>query len=181
MPRSRRLALEHRLISQLSLFRKNKRMLLRSPRCCPSVCTSPTADFCLEAYETALLSPPTVARQRAVRVPPNFLFSMRSVLYQRKVGDQFLVKEAFPATPQQLKFCISGLSEHKSTYIISNLLHYGRAVAQAVSRWLPTAVARVRVRAACGVCGGQSGTGAGFLQVLRFPLPITIPPISPSS
>jgi ribosomal protein S14 len=39
----------------------------------------------------------------------------------------------------------------------------GRAVAQAVSRWLPTAAARVRIRAACGVCGGQSGTGAGFL------------------
>jgi hypothetical protein len=30
------------------------------------------------------------------------------------------------------------------------------------------------------VCGGQSGIGAGFLRVLRFPLPI-IPPISPSS
>jgi hypothetical protein len=43
----------------------------------------------------------------------------------------------------------------------------GRAVAQAVSRWLPTAAARLRVRAACGVCGGQSGTGAGFLRVLR--------------
>jgi hypothetical protein len=56
----------------------------------------------------------------------------------------------------------------------------GRAVAQAISRWLPTAAARVRVRAACGVCGGQSGTGAGFLRVLRFPLPI-IPSISPSS
>jgi hypothetical protein len=56
----------------------------------------------------------------------------------------------------------------------------GRAVAQAVSRWLPTAAARVRVRAACGVCGGQSGSGAGFLRVLQFPLP-TIPPISPSS
>jgi hypothetical protein len=27
----------------------------------------------------------------------------------------------------------------------------GRAVAQAVSRWLPAAAARVRVRAACGV------------------------------
>jgi hypothetical protein len=53
----------------------------------------------------------------------------------------------------------------------------GRAVAQAVGRWLPTAAARVRVRAACGVCGGQSGTAAGFLGVLRFPLPI-IPPIS---
>jgi hypothetical protein len=45
------------------------------------------------------------------------------------------------------------------------------ALAQAVSRWLPTAAARVRIRAACGVCGGQSGTGAGFLRVLRFPLP----------
>jgi hypothetical protein len=39
----------------------------------------------------------------------------------------------------------------------------GRAVAQAVSRWLPTAAARVRVRAACGICGKESGTGAGFL------------------
>jgi hypothetical protein len=55
-----------------------------------------------------------------------------------------------------------------------------RAVAQAISRSLPTAATRVRVWAACGVCGGQSGTGAGFLRVLRFPLPI-IPPISPSS
>jgi hypothetical protein len=33
----------------------------------------------------------------------------------------------------------------------------------AVSRWLPTAAARVRVQAACGVCGGQSGgIGVGF-------------------
>jgi hypothetical protein len=56
----------------------------------------------------------------------------------------------------------------------------GRAVAQAVSRWLPTAAAWVRVRATCGICGGQSGTGACFLRVLRFPLPI-ISPISPSS
>jgi hypothetical protein len=46
----------------------------------------------------------------------------------------------------------------------------------AVRRWLPTAAARVRVRAACGICGGQSGTGAGFLRVLRFSLPI-VPPI----
>jgi hypothetical protein len=56
----------------------------------------------------------------------------------------------------------------------------GCAVEQAVRRWLPTAAARVRVLAACGVCGGQRGIGAGFLRVLRFPLPI-IPPISPSS
>jgi hypothetical protein len=57
----------------------------------------------------------------------------------------------------------------------------GRAVAQAVSLWLPTAAARVRVWAACGVCGGQSGNVAGFLRVLRFPLPVIIPPTFPSS
>jgi hypothetical protein len=28
---------------------------------------------------------------------------------------------------------------------------------------------------------GQSGAGAGFLRVLRFPLPIFIPPIAPQS
>jgi hypothetical protein len=43
-------------------------------------------------------------------------------------------------------------------------MELGRAIAQAVSRWLPTAAARV-----------------GFLRVLRFPLPIFIPPISPQS
>jgi hypothetical protein len=40
----------------------------------------------------------------------------------------------------------------------------------------PTAAARVQ-----RICGGQSGAGAGFLRVLRFPLPIFIPPISPQS
>jgi hypothetical protein len=32
-----------------------------------------------------------------------------------------------------------------------------------------------------GICGGQSGTGAGFLGVLRFPLPILIPQTTPHS
>jgi hypothetical protein len=39
----------------------------------------------------------------------------------------------------------------------------GRALAQAVSRWLPTAAARVRSRVwSSGISGGQSGAGAGF-------------------
>jgi hypothetical protein len=33
----------------------------------------------------------------------------------------------------------------------------------------------------CGICGRQSGTEAGFLQVFRFPLPIFIPPTAPQS
>jgi hypothetical protein len=59
---------------------------------------------------------------------------------------------------------------------------HGRAITQAVSRWLPTTAAEVRSRVwSSGTCDGQSGTGAGFLQVLRFPLPIFIPPNCPSS
>jgi hypothetical protein len=37
----------------------------------------------------------------------------------------------------------------------------GRAIAQAVSRWLPTVAARVRARVwSSGICGGQNGAGA---------------------
>jgi hypothetical protein len=58
----------------------------------------------------------------------------------------------------------------------------GRDIAPAVSRWLPTAASWVRARVwSCGICGGQSGAGAGFLRILRFPLPIFIPPIAPQS
>jgi hypothetical protein len=58
----------------------------------------------------------------------------------------------------------------------------GRAIAQVVSRRLPTAAAwfRTNVRS-CGICGVQSGTGTGFLRVLRLPLPIPIPPTAPHS
>jgi hypothetical protein len=49
---------------------------------------------------------------------------------------------------------------------------FGRAIAQAVSHWLPIAVVRgSRTGRHVGFYGGQSGAGAGFLRVLRFPLP----------
>jgi hypothetical protein len=49
----------------------------------------------------------------------------------------------------------------------------GRAVGQAVSLRHLTAAAVVRARVkSCGTCDGQSGTGADFLRVLRFPLPL---------
>jgi hypothetical protein len=56
----------------------------------------------------------------------------------------------------------------------------GRAIAQAVSRRFPTAAAQVRAQVrSCGICGGQSGTGADLLQVLTFLLSILIPPTAP--
>jgi hypothetical protein len=55
----------------------------------------------------------------------------------------------------------------------------GRAIAQAVSCRLPTVAARFQSQVTSyGTCGGQSGTGAGFLQVLQFPQPVLIPPNS---
>jgi hypothetical protein len=53
-------------------------------------------------------------------------------------------------------------------------------IAQAVSRRLPTALARVQAQIrSCGTCGGQSGTRASFFRVLRFPLPVLIPLTAP--
>jgi hypothetical protein len=44
-----------------------------------------------------------------------------------------------------------------------NIRTNGHAMAQAVSRWHLTAEARVRAQVdPSGICGGQSGTGAGF-------------------
>jgi hypothetical protein len=97
--------------------------------------------------------------------------------------NNFPRQERYPGRPARKLIALP--TEPSRFEIVSEICYsqyeYGRAVAQAVSRWLPTAVARVRVGAACGICGGQSGTGAGFLRVFRFLLPIIIPPISPSS
>jgi hypothetical protein len=62
-------------------------------------------------------------------------------------------------------------------------MYFGSTIAQAVSLWLRTAAARVRARVLSnGICGGQSGAGAGFLRLVQFPLlKAFVPPNSPSS
>jgi hypothetical protein len=58
----------------------------------------------------------------------------------------------------------------------------GHVIAQAVSLRLPTSAAWVSALVrSCGICGGRSGSAAGFLPVRRFCLPMFIPPIAPQS
>jgi hypothetical protein len=58
------------------------------------------------------------------------------------------------------------------------LQYWGRMQESAVGRWFLTAAARLRAWVgSCGICGGQNDTGAGFLPVFRFLLPIFIPPV----
>jgi hypothetical protein len=53
-------------------------------------------------------------------------------------------------------------------------------MAQAFIWRIPNAAAWIRAKVrSCGICGEQSDTGAGFLLVLRFPLPILIPQTAP--
>jgi hypothetical protein len=55
-------------------------------------------------------------------------------------------------------------------------------IAEAVSCRPPAEAARVQAQVrSCGICDGQSGTGTDFLRVLRFPLPVLIPPTAPHS
>jgi hypothetical protein len=55
-------------------------------------------------------------------------------------------------------------------WTITVIAEKDRAIAQAVSRRFSTVAARVQAQVmSCGICGTQSGTGAGFLLVLRLP------------
>jgi hypothetical protein len=70
----------------------------------------------------------------------------------------------------------------ESSWNILGLCELYFLLGRAIAHWLPTAAARVRSRVWSSViCDGQSGAGVGFLRVLRFPLPIFIPPNSASS
>jgi hypothetical protein len=63
-----------------------------------------------------------------------------------------------------VKMCTFELAE----YIFPSLLNVGRAIAQAMNPWFPTAAARVRAWVwSSGICGGQSG---GFDMNVLFVL-----------
>jgi hypothetical protein len=76
---------------------------------------------------------------------------------------------------------LNKLQNHLNALAV-NLLDNSKSVNRLKGYSVITAVARVRARVwSCGICGGQSGTVAGFLRLLRFPLPIFISPIAPQS
>jgi hypothetical protein len=59
---------------------------------------------------------------------------------------------------------------------------YSRAAHQTVSRRLLIAAVRVRAQfRSCAIYGRQSGTGANFLRIFRFPLPPILPTAPHSS
>jgi hypothetical protein len=69
---------------------------------------------------------------------------------------------------------ISSYSEMKQN------TNFGRAIAQAITPWPPTEASQVRSQVrSCGIYGGRSGIGAGFLRVFWFPPPILIQPTAP--
>jgi hypothetical protein len=97
--------------------------------------------------------------------------------------EEFLFLDITPYSSLKCNLLFGGIFLlHFQSRKIKQAINQSRAIAHAVSRWLPTAAARVRARVwSSGICGGQSGAGASFLWVLWFPLPIFIPPNSPSS
>jgi hypothetical protein len=70
-----------------------------------------------------------------------------------------------------------GLTQMKRLLVLQNIFYmgHGHVRAEVVCCQLPTAAAWIRSQArSCEILGGRSGTEAGFLRVLRFPLPILI-------
>jgi len=63
-------------------------------------------------------------------------------------------------------------------YCSDELRLCGCAMAQAVSRWPPTAGAQFQSQESqCYICDGHSGTEMGFIQVLRFSSVSIISPV----
>jgi hypothetical protein len=85
---------------------------------------------------------------------------------KRVASSSMSVQMSIQTAPLRCTFKLTSVFLYKSSMfsIAVRKLTKGRAIAQAVSRWLPTAAARVRARVwSSGIYGGQSGAGADFL------------------
>jgi hypothetical protein len=69
------------------------------------------------------------------------------------------------------RYYISRVRAYSNLYIVYFLIHRccGRAVAQSLASHCGGPGSRPGL--ASGICDGQSCVGAGFLRILRFPLP----------
>jgi hypothetical protein len=102
--------------------------------------------------------------------------------YAVEIGSDTLI---YIKTGSGIQKLMSGVNRHKkgkenaiSGYHSNNLPR----VNMLQSRWLPTTAARVRTLSGhVEFVMDQVALGQIFLRVLRFPLPIIIPPNSPSS
>jgi hypothetical protein len=89
----------------------------------------------------------------------------------------FYVLQISFSPPSERPFSVVNATGGTSFYCILQRYWHGRAIAQAVSRRLPTAAVRGS-KPDLGMWDfvmDRSGAGAGFLRELRFPLPIYIP------
>jgi hypothetical protein len=103
-------------------------------------------------------------------------------LIKRPPAVQLLKNLLAFSLPRSQEPCTAPYSEpdqFSPCHPILSKIHFDRAVAQAVSRQLPSEAARVRAHGwSCGNSDGQNGTGAGFLRVLGIHLP-SIAPVDP--
>jgi hypothetical protein len=71
-------------------------------------------------------------------------------------------------------------TERLSKEFVLDIRTLGRVIVQGTIRRVPIEAERVRTQVrSCEIYGGKSGTEAGFLRVLQFPLPILISQTAP--
>jgi hypothetical protein len=99
----------------------------------------------------------------------------RTDVSEERIASLFSVEKSTSKEPAWADGCRLGICPD-DVQAFSKLLNWvtlsvGLAIAQAVSRRLPTTTARVRSQArTCGICCGQSDTEAGFLLPILIPL-----------
>jgi hypothetical protein len=67
-------------------------------------------------------------------------------------------------------YCVNAYLMSIEFFATQNVHTFRHVVTQTIGHWLVTAAAWFQSHvSSCGICGGQSGTGPGFLEVLQSP------------